>query len=127
MDRNVIINNYSKGDFSEFLEYDSIQKEYLNPGIFLVYNYLKELSDREIFNYIIDYNFEENYYNIMLDMRELLRFYYDANNCVSIMMMPEEIIGLSGNCYSELLILEHGRIQTDMDEICEKDKFEVRR
>lgn len=44
-----------------------------------LYNYLKEISDREISNYIIDYHFEENYHNIMLDVRELLRFYYDGN------------------------------------------------
>lgn len=40
---------------------------------------IKDLSNKSISNYIIDYHFEENFYNIMLDMRELLHFYYDGN------------------------------------------------
>ena len=53
------------------------------------YNYLKELSNRFLSNYIIDYNFEENYHNIMIDIRELLRFHYDGN-----INLPEEKIEL---------------------------------
>jgi len=58
---------------------DIIQEKYKQSGISGVYNYLKEQSERKISDYIIDYNFEENYYNVMLDVRELLRFYYDGN------------------------------------------------
>ena len=47
-----------------------IEEKYKKNNMYEVYNYLKELSDREISNYIIDYNFEENYHNIMIDIRE---------------------------------------------------------
>ena len=30
-------------------------------------------------NYIIDFHFEENYHNIIIDIEELLKFYYDGN------------------------------------------------
>lgn len=42
-------------------------------------NYLKEKSNQIISNYIIDYHFEENYYNIIYDLNELLNFYYAGN------------------------------------------------
>ena len=44
-----------------------------------VFNLLKKYSSEKLSNYIIDYHFEENYYNIMLDMNELLQYYYDGN------------------------------------------------
>ena len=44
-----------------------------------IYKYLKMLSDRNISNYIIDYHFEENYHNIILDITELLQYNYDGN------------------------------------------------
>lgn len=44
-----------------------------------VFNLIKKYSDEQVSNYIIDYHFEENYYNIMLDMNELLQYYYDGN------------------------------------------------
>lgn len=44
-----------------------------------VFNLLKKHSSEKLSNYIIDYHFEENYYNIMLDMNELLQYYYDGN------------------------------------------------
>jgi len=48
-------------------------------GIEEVLHYLKQLSYNNLSNYIIDYHFEENYHNIMLDIGELLRFYFDGN------------------------------------------------
>ena len=54
-----------------------------------VEEYLKLLSDNSISNYIIDYHFEENYYNIMFDMSELLNFYYKGN-----IVLPEERVEL---------------------------------
>jgi hypothetical protein len=39
----------------------------------------------------------------------------EATNRINTFMMPNEITGLSANCYSELLILERGRRQTDID------------
>ena len=59
--------------------YQKLEELFLQNGINEVFNYVKQLSDENISNYIIDYHFEENYYNIMLDMNELLQYYYDGN------------------------------------------------
>ena len=67
----------------------NITNIYNKYGIEKALEYIKELSNREISNYIIDYNFEENYHNIMIDLRELLRFYYDGN-----VIIPNEHIEL---------------------------------
>ena len=56
-----------------------IENIFIQDNIEGVYTYLKQLSDEKISNYIIDYHFEENYYNIMIDMNELLQYYYDGN------------------------------------------------
>ena len=40
---------------------------------------INKLLDEKKSDYIIDYHFEENYYNIMYDLRELLDFYYAGN------------------------------------------------
>ncbi len=55
--------------------YDLINDKYSTGGYELVKSYLQELSNKCISNYIIDYNFQENYHNIMIDIRELLHFY----------------------------------------------------
>lgn len=51
--------------------------------------YLEKLSNQMISNYIIDYHFEENYYNIIYDIRELLDFYYAGN-----ISLPKERLSL---------------------------------
>lgn len=43
------------------------------------YNLVETLLEEKRSDYIIDYHFEENYYNIMYDLRELLDFYYSGN------------------------------------------------
>ncbi len=50
---------------------------------------LEVMSNNTLSNYIIDYHFEENYHNIMIDMRELLQFYYDGH-----IALPEERVEL---------------------------------
>ena len=40
---------------------------------------INKLLNEKKSDYIIDYHFEENYYNIMYDLRELLDFYYAGN------------------------------------------------
>lgn len=70
-------------------------------------NYLEKLSNQIISNYIIDYHFEENYYNIMYDLRELLNFYYGGN-----INIPEERLSL----YNKL---------AHIDEISNEDKKEL--
>lgn len=44
-----------------------------------LYERVKELNYEAISNYIVDYHFEENYYNIELDIRELMDFYDRGN------------------------------------------------
>ena len=41
------------------------------------------IIDEKKSDYIIDYHFEENYYNIIYDLRELLDFYYAGNIVIS--------------------------------------------
>ena len=53
------------------------------------YEFLKKCSDNCISNYIIDYHFEENYHNIMIDINELLNFYYSGN-----ISLPMEKVGI---------------------------------
>lgn len=54
----------------ETLEYKSLEE---------IEKYIEEENNKLLSNYIIDYLFEENYYNIMIDIRELLNFYYRGN------------------------------------------------
>ena len=44
-----------------------------------VINLITKSLDEKKSDYIIDYHFEENYYNVMYDLRELLEFYYAGN------------------------------------------------
>lgn len=53
--------------------------KYEENGLHSAFLYLKVLSDRCLSNYIIDYHFEENFHNVIIDVRELLHFYYDGN------------------------------------------------
>jgi hypothetical protein len=48
-----------------------------------IFNYLKLLSEKNISNYIIDYHFEENYHNVILDITQLLQYNYDGNKTLS--------------------------------------------
>lgn len=56
-----------------------IEETLLKGSMEDVYEFICKFSDEKISDYIIDYHFEENYYNIMLDMNELLQYYYDGN------------------------------------------------
>jgi len=58
---------------------NDINETFSNEGLTGVENYFKKLSSNMISNYIIDYHFEENYHNIMIDIRELLNFYFSGN------------------------------------------------
>ncbi len=69
-------------------EYDIIDLHVLNQlydegGIAKVKEKFQRLSDNSLSNYIIDYLFEENYHNIIIDIRELLNFYYRGNIVLS--------------------------------------------
>ncbi|MBE6149529.1 MAG: hypothetical protein E7170_02260 [Firmicutes bacterium] len=68
---------------------EKIDEIYNNSGIDRVFEYIKTLNENALSNYIIDYHFEENYHNIMLDVRELLQFYYNGE-----IVIPKERIEL---------------------------------
>lgn len=70
----------NKFDFVNFTKLNNI---YATNGIEGVYEYFKRLSENSLSNYIIDYLFEENYHNIIIDVRELLNFYYRGNIVIS--------------------------------------------
>lgn len=62
-----------------FINFTNLNNIYDTNGIEGIYDHFKRLSENSLSNYIIDYLFEENYYNIMIDIRELLNFYYRGN------------------------------------------------
>lgn len=61
--------------------YDAIVKR-------LDLNQLKQIllfeTEKKLAEYIIDYHFEENFYNINIDLEELLKFYYAGNITLSL-------------------------------------------
>ena len=58
------------------LDYD--QMDFKN-NIDDIKKYLIKLSNRYLSNYIIDYHFKENYYNVHIDVGELLNFFANDN------------------------------------------------
>ena len=68
---------------------------------------INKLLDEKKSDYIIDYHFEENYYNIMYDLRELLDFYYAGN-----ISIPEDRLYL----YQQI---------ANIDNLSEQEKIEL--
>ena len=68
-----LINKFNSVNFTK------LNNIYETSEIEEVYEYFKRLSENSLSNYIIDYLFEENYHNIIIDVRELLNFYYRGN------------------------------------------------
>lgn len=85
---------------------NDIKDAFSNEGLAGVENYLKKLSSNMISNYIIDYHFEENYHNIMIDIRELLNFYFAGN-----INLSEEKVEL----YSKLSNIDYLEIEEKIE------------
>ena len=68
---------------------------------------VNKLVNEKKSDYIIDYHFEENYYNIMYDLRELLDFYYAGN-----ISIPEDRLYL----YQQI---------ANIDNLSEQEKVEL--
>ena len=68
---------------------------------------INKLLNEKKSDYIIDYHFEENYYNIMYDLRELLDFYYAGN-----ISIPEDRLYL----YQQI---------ANIDNLSEQEKIEL--
>ena len=60
-------------------EYTNLRELIFNGKFDEVINLITKSLDEKKSDYIIDYHFEENYYNVMYDLRELLEFYYAGN------------------------------------------------
>ena len=60
-------------------EYYNLRTLIFNGEFVEAINLITKLLDEKKSDYIIDYHFEENYYNVMYDLRELLEFYYAGN------------------------------------------------
>ena len=60
-------------------EYTNLRMLIFNGEFDEVINLITKSLDEKKSDYIIDYHFEENYYNVMYDLRELLEFYYAGN------------------------------------------------
>lgn len=60
-------------------EYDNLRMLIFNGEFEEAINLITKSLDEKKSDYIIDYHFEENYYNIIYDLRELLEFYYAGN------------------------------------------------
>lgn len=80
-----------------------LNKKDYNSAIELINKIIEEKKS----DYIIDYHFEENYYNVMYDLRELLDFYYAGN-----IDIPEDRLYL----YQQIL---------NIDSLSAKEKFEL--
>lgn len=63
--------------------HNELMNRYENGGIVEARKYIQNLSDRCLSNYIIDYSFEENYHNVIIDIKELLNFYNQGNIDIS--------------------------------------------
>lgn len=84
-----LINNDSDENYHKYYEY--VEKNNLSKIGYKLRNYITykkekdiyeciyEESNKQISNYIIDYHFEDNYFNVHLDLNELLKYYYDGN------------------------------------------------
>ena len=60
-------------------EYTNLRELIFNGEFDEVINLITKSLEEKKSDYIIDYHFEENYYNVMYDLRELLEFYYAGN------------------------------------------------
>lgn len=60
-------------------EYTNLRELIFNGEFAESINLITKSLDEKKSDYIIDYHFEENYYNVMYDLRELLEFYYAGN------------------------------------------------
>ena len=60
-------------------EYTNLRELIFNDEFTEAINLINKTLDEKKSDYIIDYHFEENYYNIMYDLRELLNYYYAGN------------------------------------------------
>lgn len=60
-------------------EYTNLRELIFNGEFAEAINLITKSLDEKKSDYIIDYHFEENYYNVMYDLRELLKFYYAGN------------------------------------------------
>lgn len=75
----------------------------LNADSKQIESFLNKLTS----DYLIDYHFEENYYNIIYDLKELLSFYYAGN-----IPLPEE------------RVYQYQRL-TDLDRLTPNEKIEL--
>lgn len=78
-------------------EYYNLRTLIFNGEFVEAINLITKLLDEKKSDYIIDYHFEENYYNVMYDLRELLEFYYPGN-----IDIPEERLYL----YQQILNID---------------------
>lgn len=56
-----------------------IQVVYREKGMDGLREYVDKCINNLISNYIIDYHFEVNFYNVMVDLNELMSYYFDGN------------------------------------------------
>ena len=66
-------------------EYTNLRELIFNGEFAETINLITKSLDEKKSDYIIDYRFEENYYNVIYDLKELLEFYYAGN-----MYIPED-------------------------------------
>ena len=60
-------------------EYTNLRELIFNGEFAETINLITKSLDEKKSDYIIDYHFEENYYNVMYDLKELLESYYAGN------------------------------------------------
>ena len=100
-------------------EYTNLRVLIFNGEFAEAINIINKTLDEKKSDYIIDYHFEENYYNVMYDLRELLNFYYAGNIDIpeDRLYLYQQIVNIDMLSTEEKTILHNELKQYNMMEI----------
>ncbi len=100
-------------------EYYNLRMLIFNDEFAEAINLMKKILDEKKSDYIIDYHFEENFYNVMYDLRELLEFYYAGNIDIpkDRLYLYQQILNIDMLSTEEKIELHNGLKQHNMMEI----------
>ena len=87
-------------------EYTNLRELIFNGEFAETINLITKSLDEKKSDYIIDYHFEENYYNVMYDLKELLEFYYAGN-----IDIPEDRLYLYQQIVNIDMLSSHEKIE----------------
>lgn len=100
-------------------EYTNLRELIFNGEFAETINLITKSLDEKKSDYIIDYHFEENYYNVMYDLKELLEFYYAGNIAIpeDRLYLYQQIVNIDMLSSQEKIELHNELKQYNMMEI----------